>query len=305
MKLILIKSLFITFWLYLIPLAHAQNPVNGNGTIVDQMRPLKTFSSVSLDFSADLTIVNGETPSFTIEADENILPHIGTQVRSGKLYITQDKWIEPSQRIIIRVGAPFTSGIETSGYSDVVIEGIDGPRLQVNAGVGKVKLFGNAERLLVRTKTGHIDATNLITAYADVSATSHGTIKLGKVEELITNISDTGTVIYNGKPGSMDNKNQHALIVAADDYVDPSTIQVEYVAFTLVNNSRKKLSLRVEGPREKQFSYGFNLLANSGRNENWPVGTKLYNEGRLLSDKLLLTIKADMAGKEVDIFDNN
>ncbi len=307
MKLILLKSHLISFFLYLflfaLPAA-AQNPVNGNGNIIEEMRPLKTFSSVSLDFPADLTIVNGETPSFKIEADQNILPHIGTQVRGGKLYITQDKWIQPSKSVTIRVGTPFTSALETSGYSDVVIEGIDGPRLQVNAGVGKVKLHGKAERLLVRTKTGNIDAMDLSTSYADVSVTSHGTIKLGKVDQLITKISDTGTVIYNGTPSKIDSDNDKAMIVSADEYVDPSTIQVEYVSFTLVNNSRKKLSLRVEGPREKQFGYGFNLLSNASRKENWPVGTKLYQEGRLLSDKLLLTINKDMIGKEVDIFGN-
>lgn len=50
--------------------ALAQKPVNGNGKVVKQMRPLSKFSSVSLNFGADLTIINGETPSFRIEADE-------------------------------------------------------------------------------------------------------------------------------------------------------------------------------------------------------------------------------------------
>lgn len=308
MKLILIKSHLISFFLYLflftIP-ALAQKPAKGNGNIVEEMRPLTTFSAVSLDFSANLTIVNGETPSFKIEADENILKHIGIEVRGGKLYITQDKWIQPSQNITIRVGTPSTSAIETSGYSDVVIKGIDGPRLQVTAGVGNLKLHGNAERLLVRTKTGTIDAMDLSTSYADVSVTSYGTVKLGAVDQLITNVSNTGTVIYNGTPREIDNKNGNAMIVSADDYVDPSTIQIAFVDLILVNNSRKKHSLRVEGPREKRFGYGFNLRANASKKEKWPVGTKLYKGGRQHSDNLLLTINKDMAGKAVDIFDQN
>ena len=97
------------------------------------------------------------------------MPYIGTKVRGGKLHITQDKWIEPSQSVIIRVGAPFTTSLETSGYSDVVIAGIDGPRIKVNAGVGSVTLNGRAERLQIRTKTGDIDATNLETLNAELN----------------------------------------------------------------------------------------------------------------------------------------
>ena len=284
--------------------AQAQRPVNGNGNIVEQIRPLGNFSSVLIDFSAEVTIVNGETPSFTITGDENVLPHIGTKVRGGKLHITQDKWIEPSQSVIIRVGTPFTASLETSGYSNVVIESIDGPRLKVNAGVGKVSLHGKAERLQVRTKTGEIDASNLDAPYADVAISSHGKVKLGVVSDLKTDVNDNGTVVYDGAP-DIDNRNDQAQIVSVTEYVDPQEIEVKYIEFVLVNNSRKKLELRVEGPRERPFGYGFNLLGNAKRKETWPVGTKLYSEGKLLSDKLMVTIKEDMAGQEVDLFERD
>lgn len=282
--------------------ANAQNPVNGNGEIVEQLRPLPTFSSVLIDFSADVTIVNGETPSFRIEGDENILPHIGTQVRGGKLRITQDRWIEPSQPVVIYIGTPLTTKLETSGYSDVVIENIEGPRLQINAGVGDVTLHGTADRIQVRTKTGSIDATNLSTDYADVAISSHGTVKLGAVNELVTNVSQTGTVVYAGTPADIKNRNDHANVISADAFEDLGKVEVPYVKFVLVNNSRKRMALRVEGPRARSFGYGFTLKANSERAENWPVGTKVYAEGRLLSDKLLLTIDEDMVDKKVELF---
>ena len=284
--------------------AQAQSPVNGNGKIVEQIRPLGNFSAVLIDFSADVTIVNGETPSFVITADENVLPHIGTKVRGGKLHITQDKWIEPSQSVMIRVGTPFTASLETSGYSDVIVEGIDGPRLKINAGVGTVSLHGKAERLQVRTKTGNIDASNLNTPYADVAISSHGKVKLGVISNLKTDVNDNGTVVYDGSP-DINNRNDQAQIVSVSEYVNPEDIEVQYIEFVLVNNSRQKLSLRVEGPRERPFGYGFDLKGNAKRKETWPIGTKLYAEGKLLSDKLLVTISEDMVGQEVDLFERD
>ncbi len=280
-------------------------PVNGNGQIVEQIRPLPTFSAVLLDFSADVTIVNGETPSFRIEADENVLPHIGTKVRGGKLMITQDRWIEPSQQVVIHIGTPLTTKLETSGYSSVEIENIEGPRLQINAGVGDVQLHGKADRIQIRTKTGNIDATGLEADYADVAISSHGTVKLGEVSELITNVSQTGTVVYTGTPDEMSHRNDKAAVVSAEAYEDMGKIEVKYVEFELVNNSRKRMALRVEGPRARSFGYGFTLQAQAERREKWPVGTKVYAEGRLLSDKLLVTIDEDMDGKKVKLFDRD
>lgn len=285
--------------------AYAQKPVNGNGRIVEQIRPLDTFSGVLLDFSANVTIVNGQTPSFRIEADENVLPHIGTKVRFGKLHITQDKWIEPSQKVVIHIGAPFTSKIETSGYSNVVVENIDGPRLQVDAGVGNVMLHGKADRLRIRTKTGNVNASDLETGYADVAISSHGTVKLGSVEELIVDAANTGTVIYAEQPGEIQSKNEKTRIISAADYEEPEATEIKYVEFRLVNNSRSRIALRVEGPQQRSFGYGFSLGASGARKENWPVGTKVYKEGRLLTDELLVTITEDMAGKRVKLFDEN
>lgn len=283
--------------------AYGQKPVNGNGTVVKQVRPLSQFKSISLDFTANLEIVNGETPSFHIEAEENILPHIGTRVRGGTLYISQDRWIEPTQRVLIRVGTPFTTGIETSGYSELVVENIKGARLQVNIGVGSAKLNGSATRVMIRTKTGEIDARELQTNYADVAISSHGTIKLGVVEELVADLKNRGTIVYSGTP-AIKKKGSHkdATLVHVDDYVDPEKVDVEYVALTLVNNSRKRVNLRVEGPRDRNFSYGFSMVSDSKRREDWPIGTRLYTESTLLAGELLLTITEEMQGQNVEIF---
>lgn len=282
---------------------YAQKPINGNGTIVDQVRPLSQFKSVSLDFTANLIIVNGETPSFHIEAEENILPHIGTRVRGGTLYISQDRWIEPSRPVNIRVGTPFTSELETSGYSNVIVENAKGPRMLLNIGVGKATLIGAADRILVRTKTGDIDATQLESKYADVAISSHGIVKLNEVNELVADVNERATVVYAGNP-VIRNKNDRnsGKVISINDYIEPESKEIAYVSLTLINNSRKRVNLRVEGPTERNFSYGFTMKSYDKRREDWPVGTRIYIESGLLSDKHLLTISEDMHSQDVDLY---
>ena len=302
--LLVATMLFVTVNISFVSLVNAQGPVNGNGEIMEQIRPLTNFTSISLDFPATLLIVNGETPSFRIITDENVLPYIGTRVRSGKLFISQDRWIEPSQRVEIRIGVPFVSELITSGYSDAIIEAARGPRLRLDIGVGSVSVLGAVNRLQVRTKTGTIDAAGLEASYADIAISSSGVVKLGAVSELIVDIYEKGVVVYEGEPeirnvGRTDIKEN---LISASDYVEPDESEVTYVSLTLVNNSRKRAVLRVEGPRERSFGYGFNLRGMGKRGENWPVGTRLYSENGLLGNKLLLTVTEEMQGQLVDIF---
>ena len=299
-SLLCILSAVLTLWSKPI---YAQKPVNGNGTIIEQVRPMAQFKSISLDFTADLVIVNGETPSFHIKGEENILPHIGTQVRGGTLYISQDRWIEPSQRVVIRVGTPFTSSITTSGYSDVTVENAKGPRLQLEIGVGDIKLDGAVDRVQVHTKTGSIDAQQLRTSYAEVRVYSYGTVLLGDIEELVAEIDKQGTIVYRGTPVlRIKNDNHSGKILHESDYEKPGDQDVIYIPLTLVNNSRRKASFRVEGPKIRSFGYGFSMSPGTKRREDWPIGTRLYKDNLLLSEELLLTVSEDMQGQLVDLF---
>ena len=283
--------------------SYAQKPVIGNGNITKQVRPLSQFKSVSLDFTAEVIIVNGETPSFHIEGEDNILPNIGTKIRGGTLYISQDRWIEPTQRVQIRVGTPFISELTTSGYSKVTVENLKGPRLRLDIGVGTVTLQGASDRVMIRTKTGNIDATRLETKYVDVAISSHGEVMLSEVDELVVNVSERGKVVYAGDPVIKNNndENKNAL-VHAGDYRKPENKNVTYIPLTLVNNSRQRVNLKVEGPQNRNFSYGFSMSPTTKRREDWPIGTRLYTESGLLSDKLLLVVTEEMTSKEVDIF---
>ena len=300
---IIFRLIVICLFLAAIPPANAQKPINGNGNIIEQVRPLSQFKSISLDFVANLVIVNGETPSFHIEGEDNILSYIGTRVRGGTLYISQDRWIEPTRPVSIRVGTPFITELTTSGYSSVKVENIKGPRMQINVGVGNATLQGTSGRIMIRTKTGKIDVTQLETKYVDVAVSSHGKVFLGSIEELVTNVSGQGKVIYAGEPAiKYNNDGSRNAVIHVDDYKVPEAKEVIYVSLTLVNNSRRRVNLRVEGPLNRNFGYGFTMNAAEQRREDWPVGTRVYAESGLLSDKLLLTVTEEMHREQVDIF---
>lgn len=278
----------------------AQSPVRGNGNVVGQVRPLDRFSAVSIDFVADVRIAIGQSPGIEIITDDNILPHIGTRIRGGTLMVSQDRWISPSKRTLIRITTPMMARLETSGYGAVEVTGVSGPRFAIDAGVGEVLVAGKTDRVRITTKTGTVDASTLEAGTAEVTITSRGKV-LVNAGEIVTDVSTTGTVVYVGNPVITGN---NVGLASADTYEEEEEegLAPERVAFRLRNNRFRWVSLEVEGPAGASFSYGFKLLPRASRGERWPIGTRVFQVSRRGARTLLYTVRAEDRDQTVDIF---
>ena len=83
----------ITFYFLILLLSinysNAQHVV-GNGNIVKENRDVSPFSSIIVSDGWDLTLKQGETHAMLIEADENFIGHLKTEVSNGTLRIYAD-----------------------------------------------------------------------------------------------------------------------------------------------------------------------------------------------------------------------
>ncbi len=61
--------------------------VQGSGKIITQDRSVSGFSRVELGGSGQVTITQGDQERLTVEADDNILPYIRTDVSGTTLYL--------------------------------------------------------------------------------------------------------------------------------------------------------------------------------------------------------------------------
>ena len=288
----------------------AQKPVRGSGDILEQTRPQGLFTAVDLDFSANLHITCGTMPSLTINADENILPHIGSRVKGRTLFITQDKWIEPSAQIEIRIGTTQCSSLKTSGYSDAWVYGLDVNRFELDGGVGNVTLEGKVDDLFIRTERGRIHTAELEARHAEVNASGDSEVLIRATEKLKIIASEDAQVFYAGEaPGLFDvNTSDDAIVKSTSENATGEGLfdepgEVVRVQFRLHNNSGKRQNFYVRGRHETgKFSYGFPMGANSYRKENWPVGTKVYLVNKIGTRKLIYTVEESDSGNAVDLF---
>ena len=75
-----------------------------------------------------------------------------------------------------------------------------------------------------------------------------------------------------------------------------------YVEIAVRNNSLRFLQTEVKGPAEHPFGYGIPFPPGKVRNEKWPVGTQLFGSDSDGPQQALLKVKADDAGKQIDLF---
>ena len=67
----------------------------------------------------------------TITTDSNLFDKIDTEVLEGKLHLDQLKWIQASQKINIKIGAPNLRRVETGTHETLQIINIDSDYLNV------------------------------------------------------------------------------------------------------------------------------------------------------------------------------
>lgn len=299
------KFLSFCAFLTICNLAISQKPIVGNGKLEEQTRPIDLFVNVDLDFAAELHIQCGSMPSLTILADENVLPQIGTKVKGKTLYITQDQWIEPSQRVELNVSTSFCTGLSTSGYSRAYVYDLDVDNFKLDVAVGDAFLEGQVKNLQINSGKGEIDASRLETENARVKVDNGGRLEVQASSSLSAEARDEAIVLYHGdKPSQFSaSSNDGGQILHIDDYQPEDRGEVVYVEFKLKNNSMKRHNFYVSGRHEDgRFSYGFPISPQMTRKENWPVGTKVYLVRSLGTRSLLYTAKAEDAGKTIPLF---
>ena len=190
-------------------------------------RHLSGFNAVGLGGSFDVYITQGSTESVKVEAPENILSHIITEVDNGvlKIYNKNDSFhwgdlFGNHQKIAVYVVAKDLNAISVSGSGDIFFkEGIrtNTLRLKVSgsgdmigrvevrsletgiSGSGDVKISGRADNSAVSVSgSGDFEGRGLITENTTVRVSGSGDASINASGSISAAISGSGDVRYTG-----------------------------------------------------------------------------------------------------------
>ncbi|MBO9151464.1 head GIN domain-containing protein [Chitinophaga sp. GCM10012297] len=207
---------------------HAQEKITGNGSLKKEKRPVNgSFNEISSSGKYKLMLKQGATHSVELEADENILPYIETEIDGNELKLHPKKGynINPSKPITVWITLATLKEINASGQVEITTDGtIKGASLETNfsgrvdakmdvqyeklevamSGSGKLKLNGRADDTEVSISgSGEVDAPDMQSQNMELHISGSGNASVNVSKSLDVAISGSGNVKYKGNPGKV------------------------------------------------------------------------------------------------------
>lgn len=214
--------------------------VTGSGTLKKESRSASSFKSISTSGSFNVYITPGSGGSIEIEADDNLLPYIVTEVEDGELQLHVKKGynIKPTQKITVNVSMAEVKSLAASGsggfYSkgtlkgDKVELGISGSviidmdlkaeKLEVGvSGSTKISLKGNVTKVEYGISgSASVDALALQSETVEVGVSGSGDLAVFAEKKLDISISGGAKVRYKGNPSINQSSSGSAKVTKID-----------------------------------------------------------------------------------------
>ncbi len=200
------------------------NIVNGSGKLRSEARTVRDFNEVAISGDGTLTIVQGATETLTIEADDNLLPLLTSNVESGRLVlgVKRNTTVRSASGIRYRLTvknlrAIRSSGsarveattlqadrftIDTSGSSDIAIGQLTATDLDVEtSGSGNVTIAGTVTSQRVQSSGScNYHAGDLASKTARLAVSGNGDATVRVSDTLDVEISGSAQIGYIGTP---------------------------------------------------------------------------------------------------------
>lgn len=195
--------------------------MKGNGVEATENRELDEFSKIDLGGAYKLVLrQDSSVQSLTINADENLLPYIKTEVRNNRLRVYSDEDI--CDEVVIAISMKELTDIEASGAVEIEmtnrfvtsefgldVSGAVEARLNIEAqkirtelsGAGEIEYQGKADEHKVSISgAGELKAADLVVNKYDIDVSGAAECSIHVLRELDVQASGASSIVYRGNP---------------------------------------------------------------------------------------------------------
>ncbi|MEZ5195017.1 MAG: head GIN domain-containing protein [Bacteroidales bacterium] len=221
-RLVNLTAILIIFLTFESGCTYGFGSIKGNGNVIKQERELSSFSGLDIGGAFKVFLAQGDREFVIVEADENLLEVISTEIRGGTLVIKTTEDIRDSEALNIYLTFKNLEEMDISGACKLISEGklkfgdlemefsgasdID-LKFSANtveldcSGASQIEFYGSAESVeLDLSGASHFDAFDFeVNSFeVDVSGASHA--KVFATKELSAEVSGAASVKYKGDP---------------------------------------------------------------------------------------------------------
>lgn len=176
--------------------------VHGSGVRKTEKRDLPAFNSIETSGAFEVEVNCQKPASFEIEADDNIVPLIETEVKGGVLHVTTNKSYSSTGGIILRITVPDLASIKSTGAGKFKVSDVKNDNFEIQStGAAQMVATGQTKQVKIgSTGAGKIDAHSLHATSAEVSVTGAASVDVNATDQLDVTVSGAGRVTYSGNP---------------------------------------------------------------------------------------------------------
>lgn len=192
--------------------------IKGSGNVVTETRNVSGFKSLEAGGVFQVEVSAQKDFSVQVEADDNLLPLIKTEVINGKLVISNEKHFNSRNKILVRISAPDIEGIEVHGAAKLSLKDVKNSALKVDtSGASKVSVAGETVNLDIEVSgASKVDAAGLQAENATVDASGASSVLVSVAGDLKADASGASKIKYNGTPRNIEKRTSGASKVAQD-----------------------------------------------------------------------------------------
>jgi hypothetical protein len=192
--------------------------IKGSGNIVTETRDVTGFTSVEAGGVFQVEVTAQKDFSVQLEADDNLLPLIRTEVINGKLVISNEKRLKSRSKIVVRISAPDIEGIDVHGAAKLSLNDVKNRSLKVDtSGASKVSVAGETGDLNIEVSgASKVDASGLNAENAVIDASGASSVLVNVMGDLKAAASGASKIKYNGTPRNIQKRTSGASKVAQD-----------------------------------------------------------------------------------------
>jgi hypothetical protein len=213
--------------------------VRGSSRVIDETREVEGIDAVELATIGTLFVEVGDEEALRVEAEDNLLPYIDTEVRSGMLVIDTDPQtnLRNTRSIDYYLTVQELSAIRLSSSGDVEAPDLDAGRFEIRV-----------------SSSGNLTMGALSCDTCDIRLSSSGDVDLDAVygERLNVRISSSGNLTID----SGDVERQDVRLSSSGNY---NAGLLDSEAASVQISSSGSATVRVDGPLKADLSSSGNL----------------------------------------------
>lgn len=188
----------------------------GSGRMAAEVRDVRDFTSIDVSSVFEVEVTAQSDFHVEVEADDNLLHYVRTEVRNGELHIELEKGVKSSNPLRVRISAPTIERVEASGASKVRVNKVDSPQFEVDTnGASKIELSGETGELIIDVSgASNVNAADLKAVNGSVDASGASRVSVNVSGELRSEASGASSISYTGTPSSVHKKTSGASSVS-------------------------------------------------------------------------------------------